>query len=496
MSTVITMSGEIKFNGDVGPRGLQGEKGDKGDKPIKGVDYFTADEKQEMVNEVTEDATNQYNQNVTAKTAEFDSHVTSEKRAATDEITETTQAKLAIYNANHEEKLNAYNTNASDKTGTFNSNASSKTTDFNNNYTEKVGTIDQKASDFNTNYTNKTNAFNQNASDKTDAFNSNATSKTGTFNDNASSKTDAFNSNASSKTGDFNDNATSKTNTFNQNASDKTDAFNANYTQKVADFNDNTSTYVQRLGAVEDDVEDHEARITDLELLKSNLNVETTTKSTYHNIIDSLNAKIEDFVMYGMTEQYTTTGKNKLKIEDSILTDNGLTATISNGKIKITGTTTENYIWIKITDGLDMRAGTPNTSNKPNWFNKSLLTGNTYTFSKIGTCGYTLNGLINGTSTTSMLIASNATENTVDLTETILSGIAIYIQDSGTRVNIEFLIQAVEGNTADYNYEQYTGRTTFAFSNISTKYWSSNWRCDSVFFIGTTNVGWRENDCR
>lgn len=470
MSTVITMSGEIKFNGDVGPRGLQGEKGDKGDKPIKGVDYFTADEKQEMVNEVTEDATNQYNQNVTAKTAEFDSHVTSEKRAATDEITETTQAKLAIYNANHEEKLNAYNTNASDKTGTFNSNASSKTTDFNNNYTEKVGTIDQKASDFNTNYTNKTNAFNQNASDKTDAFNSNATSKTGTFNDNASSKTDAFNSNASSKTGDFNDNATSKTNTFNQNASDKTDAFNANYTQKVADFNDNTSTYVQRLGAVEDDVEDHEARITDLELLKSNLNVETTTKSTYHNIIDSLNAKIEDFVMYGMTEQYTTTGKNKLKIEDSILTDNGLTATISNGKIKITGTTTENYIWIKITDGLDMRAGTPNTSNKPNWFNKSLLTGNTYTFSKIGTCGYTLNGLINGTSTTSMLIASNATENTVDLTETILSGIAIYIQDSGTRVNIEFLIQAVEGNTADYNYEQYTGRTTFAFSNISTKY--------------------------
>lgn len=44
--------GEQGIQGIQGIQGVQGEKGDKGDTPVKGVDYFTEAEKQEIVNDV------------------------------------------------------------------------------------------------------------------------------------------------------------------------------------------------------------------------------------------------------------------------------------------------------------------------------------------------------------------------------------------------------------------------------------------------------------
>lgn len=45
----VNIMGPIGPQGETGP---QGPKGDKGDKPIKGIDYFTSDDKQEIVNDV------------------------------------------------------------------------------------------------------------------------------------------------------------------------------------------------------------------------------------------------------------------------------------------------------------------------------------------------------------------------------------------------------------------------------------------------------------
>ena len=120
-------------------------KGEKGDKPVKGVDYWTEADKEEIVNDV-----------------------------------ETT------YNANHEAKMQEYNDNASDKIDDFDGHVSDKTDDFDSHVTSKI-------SEFDTNASNKTTTFNNNATSKTTDFNTNATNKTTTFNDNVTSKTTQFN---------------------------------------------------------------------------------------------------------------------------------------------------------------------------------------------------------------------------------------------------------------------------------------------------------------
>ena len=83
----------------------KGNPGEKGDKPVKGVDYFTTAEKQEMVDSITEDATSAFNQNVTEKTTAFNNNAT---------------AKINEYNTNAATKLSEYNTNAQAKVIEFN----------------------------------------------------------------------------------------------------------------------------------------------------------------------------------------------------------------------------------------------------------------------------------------------------------------------------------------------------------------------------------------
>ncbi len=71
-------------------------QGKKGDKPVKGVDYFTPEDKKEMVDEVTQDSISAFNQNVDTKTDEFNNNVN--------------------------EKITEFNTNAQNKTNEFNEN--------------------------------------------------------------------------------------------------------------------------------------------------------------------------------------------------------------------------------------------------------------------------------------------------------------------------------------------------------------------------------------
>lgn len=88
-----------------GIQGIQGEKGDKGDKPVIGVDYFTEQDKKEMVDSITEDANSEFNQNVETKLNEYN---------------ENHDEKMGIYNSNHESKMQEYNENATTKVEEFN----------------------------------------------------------------------------------------------------------------------------------------------------------------------------------------------------------------------------------------------------------------------------------------------------------------------------------------------------------------------------------------
>lgn len=59
------------------------------------------------------------------------------------------------------------------------------------------------------------------------------------------------------------------------------------------------------------------------------------------HITDSDNGKIQDMMIYGKSEQFTTTGKNLLKIKDGTQTTRGVTVTAKDGVLVLKGTATE-----------------------------------------------------------------------------------------------------------------------------------------------------------
>ncbi len=59
------------------------------------------------------------------------------------------------------------------------------------------------------------------------------------------------------------------------------------------------------------------------------------------HLADSDNGKIMDMIIYGKSEQFTTTGKNLLKIKDGTQTTRGVTITAKDGVVALKGTATE-----------------------------------------------------------------------------------------------------------------------------------------------------------
>ena len=59
------------------------------------------------------------------------------------------------------------------------------------------------------------------------------------------------------------------------------------------------------------------------------------------HITDSDNGKIQDMMLYGKSEQFTTIGKNLLKIKDGTQTLRGVTVTAKDGVVTLKGTATE-----------------------------------------------------------------------------------------------------------------------------------------------------------
>lgn len=60
-----------------------------------------------------------------------------------------------------------------------------------------------------------------------------------------------------------------------------------------------------------------------------------------NHLADSDNGKIMDMMLYGKSEQFTTTGKNLLKIKDGTRTTRGVTTTTKDGVFVLKGTATE-----------------------------------------------------------------------------------------------------------------------------------------------------------
>lgn len=109
--------------------------------PVKGVDYFTEAEKDELMESVSTGAIGEFRKVVDSATTE--------------------------YNDNHNLKLAKYNANASEKLTTYDTNAEQHTTDYNRNAEEKLEAYNQ-------NHAAKVAEYNQNAETKTAEFDANA----------------------------------------------------------------------------------------------------------------------------------------------------------------------------------------------------------------------------------------------------------------------------------------------------------------------------------
>ena len=115
-----------------GPKGDKGDKGDDGYTPKKGVDYFTENDKQELIEAVTEDASSEFVQIVNSKTTEFNNNATSK----TESFNSNATSKETSYNDNATTKLNEYNENHTSKLNAYNENAAEKITEYDNHIEE------------------------------------------------------------------------------------------------------------------------------------------------------------------------------------------------------------------------------------------------------------------------------------------------------------------------------------------------------------------------
>lgn len=98
-------------------------------------------------------------------------------------------------------------------------------------------------------------------------------------------------------------------------------------------------------GATAEQAQQIEQNKTDIGSLKEDLSNKITkfyaSNQGEIHITDSDNGKIQDMMLYGKSEQVTTTGKNLLKIKDETGTIRGVTVTAKDGVLALKGTATE-----------------------------------------------------------------------------------------------------------------------------------------------------------
>ena len=94
--------------------------------PVKGKDYFTEAEKNEMVQSVSSGAVGEFREVVDSATADFNEN----SSVKTSDYNTNAEKKLSTYNSNATEKFKAYNDNHTAKVAEYNANAETKTAEF------------------------------------------------------------------------------------------------------------------------------------------------------------------------------------------------------------------------------------------------------------------------------------------------------------------------------------------------------------------------------
>lgn len=118
-----------------------------GHTPVKGTDYFTTGEIQQIQNEVSSGAIGEFKSVVDTETETFNTNA---------------ESKLTTYNENDVAKTGAYNTNASNKVTEYNSNAENKTAEFDTHTEQIQADISELKSDINNVEKAYNNYFNYN----------------------------------------------------------------------------------------------------------------------------------------------------------------------------------------------------------------------------------------------------------------------------------------------------------------------------------------------
>jgi hypothetical protein len=177
--------------------------------PIKGIDYWTPADKQEIINE------------------------------AVRSVNEIILPQERTRQSNEVERINAENTRQSNE----NQRQSNETTRQNNEAIREANELGRKQNEFSRNQT-----FNFLFDQVQSAIDGIHTSQE-EYDENATAKTTAFNNNATSKTTDFNNNATAKTTAYNENATAKIAEYDAHVTDFQAELDelDNTKLNVSKV---------------------------------------------------------------------------------------------------------------------------------------------------------------------------------------------------------------------------------------------------------
>lgn len=371
------------------------------EKPVKGTDYFTEADKDEIVNDVTNDATNKYNQAVTTGIEKFDQNA---------------ERKTSDFNANASEKTDTYNANADSTTQAFTNNANSKTEAYNSNATEKLGT-----------------------------YNSNHTAKLKEYNDNATSKLSAYNTNTVTKTTEYNSNHTNKINTYNTNASNKVDAYNTNADARLEEYNTNADNKIAEYDEHSKELNNKIVSIgNDYRMVKDQLLYTGEDTDTFIHVEDSAMAEMKEIKVDGVCEQKTTTGKNKLDMSSLIATTSKKGITFTNngdGTFNVSGT-----------------ADTDVTLNLlSNTLNNVIESGKKYylySSQPYNLNSFNLSVILNTDNGTKYYITNQVGSsdfNTINNTQ-----LALYIP-AGQTINVTNVkLMLVESDVADNDFEPYT----------------------------------------
>lgn len=431
--------------------------GEDGYTPVRGIDYWTEEDKQEVEEEAT--------QQIEGKIEEYN---------------ENAAEKLNQYNQNSVQKTNDYNTNAEQKMSTYNTNATAKLSTYNSNATEKFNNYNSNAEQKETNY-------NTNASSKLSEYNSNAETKKSAYDENATQKTNSFNTNATNKLTEYNTNHTEKMSAYNSNSTEKLNAFNENATQKTEDFDEHTEE-------IQDNIEKLQ---TENARLKATL---PTTTGEGQNITLNKTAELEfkkPPLPMGNSEQVQYSGKNKFNINQERIDRSSVSQILNNTLNIVTNDSSSAYSG---TDYLDI----------------SVVANQTYILSFDWNSNITLSGtdarvyIYSGSQVGTLLDYINLTGTGGTISKTFTSttdSISIRFSPNNTgeskSVTMNFSDIMISTNGGDY--EPYTGGQASPnpdypqeITNVtgdvevvveSANIWDEEWELGGLTSIGATITG-------